>query len=166
MKTITRKYVLTLSFLLFLVCGGNNIRTSPEGSYALGSTSFALGTDGSFQVEHTASSGDNRYYIVNGTFTYTHDFTSEEDEKSHGKIDITVSSITLNGQSVDSLEITDFFDGQDIWFGAVLLGWWEWANLVTYGGKMQLKLNVPARGYRPEDPWSGCDWSISGDPVE
>jgi hypothetical protein len=167
MKRIAMKMVLTVPLILLLSCGGSsNIRTSPEGSYALGSTSFDLGSDGSFRVEHTSSSDDTRHYIVTGTYTYTHDWTSEEDEESHGKLDVTVSSITLDGQAADSLEITDFFTGKDIWSGALLLGWWEWMNLVTYGGKMQLQLNVPERGYRPEDPYSGCDWLIVGDPVD
>jgi hypothetical protein len=166
MKSIVMKMVLTVPLILFLSCGGSNILTSPEGSYALGSTSFDLGSDGSFRVEHTSSSDDTRHYIVTGTYTYTHDWTSEEDEESHGTLDVAVSSITLDGQATDSLEITDFFTGQDIWSGALLLGWWEWMNLVTYGGKMQLQLNVPARGYRPEDPYSGCDWLIVGDPVD
>jgi hypothetical protein len=155
-----------IPLLLLLSCGGSNIRTSPEGSYALGSTSFDLGGNGSFRVEHTASSEDNRHYVVTGEYTFTHEWTSEEDEESNGHLDVTVSSITLDGQTADSLEITDFYAGQDIWPGALLLGWWEWMNLVTYGGKMNLKLNVPARGFRSEDPYSGSDWIIVGDPVE
>jgi hypothetical protein len=166
MKKIGMMIVFVVPLLLLMTCGGSNIRTSPEGSYALGSISFDLGGDGSFEVEHTASSDDTRHYIVTGTYTFTHEWTSEEDEESNGHFDMIVSSITLDGQSVDSLEITDFFTGQDIWDGAKLLGWWEWMNQVTYGGKMQLQLNVPARGFRPEDPYSGCDWLIVGDPTD
>jgi hypothetical protein len=166
MKRTAMKIAIIVPFLFLMTCGGSNILTSPAGSYALGSISFELGTNGSFRVEHTASSDDTRHYIVIGTYTYTHEWTSEENEKSNGHLDVTVSSITLDEQTADSLEITDFYSGQDIWPGALLLGWWEWMNLVTYGGKMQLELNVPARGFRPEDPYSGSDWLIVGDPVD
>lgn len=163
MKRITVKITAMIPLLLlFLSCGGNNGRTSPEGSFALGSTSFDLGSDGSIRIEHTASSGDTVHYIVTGTYTYTTDYNDKEE--SYGKIDVSVNTITINDQSADSMEITSFYNGQDIWSGALLLGWWEWLNNVTYGGKMQLKLNVPARGYRSEDPWSGSDWLIIGDP--
>lgn len=151
-------YVIT-TIILIVNCGGGGIRTSPEGSYVEGSTSFELTSSGTITIEHQSSAQDPRDYVVTGTYTYTHVMTDEENEQSYGHLDVTISSITLDGMTADSLEITDQFTGQDIWPGALLLGWWRWMGLIN---QMNLRLNVPATGYRDEDPWSGTDWLIIG----
>lgn len=144
--------------------GPGEVRKSPIGSFKAPSLTFVLSRTGAFQIEHTASSGDTRHYIVTGTFEYTLEFDDDYNETSYGHLDLTVESITLNGEPASGLEITSFYDGDDIQPGGEMLGWWRWMNLVDYGGKMQLKMNVPARGYRQEDPFSGADWLLAGDP--
>jgi hypothetical protein len=156
--------LLFFTLLVFVAgCSGNGVRKSPVGSYSFGSTSFELTKQGTFHLEHTPSADDSQHYVVDGTFTYTLDTTDEENEISFGKIDMTVTDLTLNGSSVNSLDVT-VYEKEDIWPGAKLLGWWKYMNLVSYGGKMNLDFNSPHTGFRPETVNSGSHWLIVGDP--
>ncbi len=157
--------ILGLVISLFMVgCYGNGAPKSPVGSYAFGSTSFELGKKGSFSLEHVASGNEPKHYTITGTYTYTHDHTDEENEISYGKIDITVTSLTLDGSSVQNLDVTTNHSGIDISVSDKLPGWWKYMNLITYGGKMHLGLSLPFRGYRAETVDSGSDWLVIGDP--
>ncbi|OGN89393.1 MAG: hypothetical protein A2Z74_02185 [Chloroflexi bacterium RBG_13_46_9] len=162
-----KKLSLILSSIMILIflagCSGDEIRKSPVGSYSFGSTSFELTRQGVFHLEHTSSSEDSRNYLVDGTYTYTLDTIDEENEITIGKIDVTVTGLTLNGSPVNSLDVT-VYQKRDIWVGSKLLGWWKYMNLVSYGGKMNLDFNSPYTGLRPEDANSGSQWLIVGDP--
>jgi hypothetical protein len=156
---------LTMIILLSVAagCSGDGIRKTPVGEFSFGSTSFELTKQGSFFLEHTASGDDNRNFTVEGTYTYTLDTTDEENEITIGKIDVTVTKLTLDGESVMNLDVT-VYQKRDIWIGANLPGWWKYLNLVTYGGKMQLRFNSPYVGARPETVDHGSHWLITGDP--
>jgi hypothetical protein len=157
--------IFGLVISLFMVgCSGSGAPKSPVGSYAFGSTSFELCNKGSFSLEHVASGNETKHYTVTGTYTYTHDYTDKENEISYGKIDITVTSLSLDGSLVLNLDVTTTHLGTDISVGEKLPGWWKYMNLITYGGKMHLGLNLPFRGYRAETVDSGSDWLIIGDP--
>src|SRR4030042_589100 len=149
-----KKLSLILSSIMILTflagCSGDGIRKSPVGSYSFGSTSFELTRQGVFHLEHTSSSEDSRNYLVDGTYTYTLDTIDEENEITIGKIDVTVTSLTLNGSPVNSLDVT-VYQKRDIWVGSKLLGWWKYMNLVSYGGKKNLDFNSPYPGLRPDD---------------
>lgn len=144
-------------------CSSSGLREDPLGSFGLGSTAFTL-EDGALWLEHTASSDDPRHYVVEGSFKYTLEFSNEDNETSYGHLDLTVTGITLDGAPGSSLEITSLYAGDDVRPGDALPGWWKWTGLVDYGGKMQLRFNVPATKHRSEDPFSGSDWLIVGDP--
>lgn len=163
-----RALVLVTSMTLAMfACGSDDssggLPRSPEGSFKAPSITFTF-KSGTFRIEHTASSGDNRDYVVEGTYTSTSEFSNAENETSYGHVDLTVSAITLAGAPASGLDVTTAFKGDDINPGSTMPGWWKWTGLVTYGGKMQIRLNVPQRTYRPEDPFSGVDWLLIGDP--
>jgi len=145
-------------------CSGSGVSKSPVGSYGFGSTSFKLNSNGSFWLEHVSSAEDKKHYIIAGTYTSTNDHIDKENEISYGKIDVTVTGLTLDGASVNSLDFITVHTGIDISSGQQLLGWWKYMNLVTYPGKMRLGFNLPSKGYRPEDVDTGRDWLVIGDP--
>ena len=157
--------VLNLVICLCLVgCSGGRIPNSPVGLYEFGSTAFKLDNQKAFWYKHLASADDKKNYTISGTYTYTHDHTDEENEISFGKIDVIVTALTLEGATVESLDFTTIHSGVDVAVGQKLLGWWKFMNLITYGGKMQIGLNLPSKGYRSEDVYSGRDWLFIGDP--
>jgi hypothetical protein len=164
---IKRVFVIILSLVVFLSmtgCSGNGILKSPIGSYGFGSTSFKLDNKSSFWLEHIASADDQKHYTITGTYTYTLDHTDSENEISYGKIDISVTVLTLDGVPVNSLDFTTIHTGTDVSVNQKLLGWWKYMNLITYSGKMRIGLNLPFKGYRPEDVDTGRDWLFIGDP--
>jgi hypothetical protein len=147
-----------------LGCSGSKIPNSPVGLFEFGSTAFKLDNQKAFWYKHVASADDKKNYTISGTYTYTHDHADEENEISFGKIDVTVIGLTQEGVKVESLDFTPVHSGIDVAVGQKLLGWWKYMNLVTYGGKMQIGLNLPSKGYRPEDVYTGRDWLFIGDP--
>ena len=170
MKT-NKWFIISLTIMaLSLIAGGfscssNNILKSPAGTYSFGSTRFKLDTNGAFLLEHTASAEYKKNYTINGTYTYTLDHVDEENEITYGKIDITVTSLSLEGTNVNSLDFTTIHTGVDVAKGEKLLGWWKYMNLITFAGKMNIKVNLPFQGQRPEDVISGSDVLLLGDPV-
>jgi hypothetical protein len=158
-------FVLSLTILISIGgCSGSGFPESPVGSYGSGSTSFKLGSNGSFWLEHVSSSEDHQHYIITGTYSSTTDSVDKENEISYGKIDLIITGFTLDGVLVNSLDFTTIHTGIDASSGQKLLGWWKYTNLVTYPGKMRLGFNLPSKGYRPEDVNTGRDWLIIGDP--
>ena len=157
--------ILSLAILLCMAdCSGSGVLKSPVGSYGFGSTAFKLEPNGSFRLEHVASSEDHQHYVITGTYTSTIDSTDDENEIRYGKIDLTITGLTLEGVPVNSLDFTTNHSGMDASSGQKLLGWWKYTNLITYSGKMRLGFNLPSKGYRPEDVNTGRDWLIIGDP--
>ena len=158
-------FILNMIMLLALAsCSSSGVLKSPVGSYAFGSTSFTFEKKGAFSIEHEASAEDKNNYVITGTYTYTLDQTDLENEISYGKIDISITGITLEGPSVQKLEVTTNHTGTDLSSGDELLGWWKYTNLITYPGKMRVGFNLASTGYRPETVDTGRDWLIIGDP--
>jgi hypothetical protein len=156
--------LLSLTFLLSLIgCSGSGFPKSPVGSYGFGSTSFKLDSNGSFWLEHLASSEDKNNYVITGTYTCTTDTIDDKNEISFGKIDLTITALTLEGSAVNSLDFTTNHTGTDASSGQKLLGWWKYTNLITYPGKMRIGFNLPSKN-RPEDVNTGRDWLFIGDP--
>lgn len=164
MKKKTFLIIPIVMLALITACGKEPFFESPEGYYELGEVSMGLLSDGSLYIEHMPSTDDGRHYLITGTYTYTHEFSDGEIEVSYGHIDMIVGEIVLDGRLCDSLDITDTYTGSDIWPGAELPGWWKYEGHIVYSGKMRLRLNVPATGYRPDEHSSPCDWIIAGDP--
>jgi len=162
-----RLFVIAIGLVITLLmagCSGSGAPNSPVGDYVFGSTSFDLGNKGAYSIEHTASGNEPNNYTVTGTYVFTLEHVDKENEISYGKIDMKVTGLTLNGTSVQSLDVTTNHTGTDMSVGDNLPGWWKYMNLITYGGKMHLGLNLPFRGYRSETVDSGSDWLIIGDP--
>jgi hypothetical protein len=157
---------LISAVLLFSMtgCVQNGMKKSPVGSYEFGSTSFRLDKEGTFWLEHLSSGNDLKHYTITGTYTYTMDHSDEENEISFGKMDIVITGLTLDGTAVQSLDFTTIHTGTDVSLGNKVPGWWKFMNRITYGGKMNLILNLPFRGFRSEDVYSGADWLVIGDP--
>jgi hypothetical protein len=166
MKQTTIAFASAVMLLLITGCSEEVFLESPEGQYELGAISFGLLSDGSFYIEHLPATDDPRHYSITGTYDYTHEFADNETEVSYGQIDLRVVGIVLDSQTSDSLDVTDTHAGSDIWSGAEILGWWIYDGSIVYSGKMRLKLNVPATGYRPDEHTSPCDWWIAGDPPD
>lgn len=163
----TKIFVVMMGLVISLLmagCSASGAPKSPVGDYMFGSTSFELVNKGSFSIEHTASGNEPNNYSVVGTYVYTLDHVDDDNEISYGKIDMKITGLTLNGISVQSLDVTTNHTGTDMSIGDNLPGWWKYMNLITYGGKMHLGLNLPFRGYRSETVDSGSDWLIIGDP--
>jgi hypothetical protein len=164
-----RKFISMFICLILLsaltACSGSGAPRSPVGSYAFGSTSFKLDSKGVFWLEHTPSSEDKQHYVLNGTYTYTLDNMDTVNEISFGKIDITITGILIDGVSAKSLDFTSIHTGTDVSTGEKLLGWWKYMNRITYGGKLNIGVNLPFHGYRPEDVYTGRDYILQGDPI-
>ena len=159
--------IVVLSLIIIISVGGcssSGVLNSPVGSYGYGSTSFKLDNKGSFWLEHVSSSEDQKHYVITGRYTSTTDSVDNENEISYGKIDMTITSFTLDGVPATSLDFTTIHTGTDASAGQKLLGWWKYTNLISYPGKMRLGFNLPSKGYRPEDVNTGRDWLVIGDP--
>jgi hypothetical protein len=162
--------VLLVPFLLVLLvlpaagCESGGARAKPVGTFSFGSDTFTIGSNGSFLLSHEASAEYRKNYVVIGTCTWTLDQTDDDNEISLGKIDITVTKLMLDGASVSTLDFTNIHQGDDAAIGDKLLGWWRFMNLKTVGGRMELGFNLASKGYRPEDPYTGRDVLVFGDP--
>ncbi len=158
--------VLALIFALLLLigCALGGMRDTPAGKYKAGSIAFELGPSESFSVTQTASAQDSRSFVVRGTYTYTLEHKDTYNEITYGHLDVIVSSITLNGATAGGLDVTSLYDGNDFAPGDTLLGWWEFMVNAASGPEMLVRLNVPASGGRPADPFSGSNWLINGYP--
>ena len=164
MKKILAGFLFFAWIITLAGCSGGGKVKSPAGDFALGSVTFTLGKNGSFHYVHTASSEDKKNYTINGRYTYTYGHWDEDNEISWGKIDLTISELILEKKKVQSLDFIQYKSGTDVAVGQKLLGWWKFMNLITYGGKMQIGLNLQSTGYRPEDVNTGRDWLFKGDP--
>jgi hypothetical protein len=149
---------------LLTSCMNTLYRNLPEGSYSSNDHYINLGSDGSFLLVNTSNVNNNRNFTLSGTYTSTRELI-DQDNDSYGMITFTVTSMELEGTSVNELYLDE--DGgleqSKVTAGARLEGWWAYSENITWGGKMRIWFNWPGIA-RANNFYDGHNELFSGDP--